>query len=114
MQNNFHVSVDDHNLSIDLNKPEDTTLQKVTTIQLRNGKLICPQLWPHNFAICSWPQLKLYYNYFYYDLGLRAVSGASRRKLSPNLAPMPTQHASYSISHLQAQALHCDWTVTVY
>ena len=33
--------------------------------------------------------LKLYYYYCYYDLGLRPVCGAGHRKLRPNLAPMP-------------------------
>ena len=47
----------------------------------------------HNFGLttCSRPQLKLYYFYCYYDLGLMPVCGARCRKLQPNLAPMPKQ-----------------------
>ena len=41
------------------------------------------------FITCCQSQLKLYYNYCYYDLGQRHVCGADCRKLWSNLAAMP-------------------------
>ena len=45
----------------------------------------------HNFGLttCGRPQLKLYCYYCYHGIVLRPVCGAGRRKLRPNLAPMP-------------------------
>ena len=77
--------------------------------RMRNGSLLGRPHYIHNHCLlcemstgwelnsastfglttCSRPQLKLYYYYCYYGLGLKPVCGAGRRKLWLNLAPMP-------------------------
>ena len=65
---------------------DGSTILQLNVKGLRDWSLI-----GRNFGLttCGRPQLKLYYYYCYYDLGLRPVCGAGRRKLRPNLAPMP-------------------------
>ena len=69
-----------------VNKYHLSNLKQKQNKRVRDGSLIRP-----NFGLttCGRPQLKLYYYYWYYDLGLKSVCGAGSRILQPNLTLMP-------------------------
>ena len=61
----------------------------------------------HSFGLttCGRPQLKLLLLLLlFYDLGLRPISGAGRRKLQPNLAPTP--YLNMFCCHYPIEASH--------
>ena len=100
----------DHTDWLDIMVDDSKHLSPRVLISLRNPILLISQCmivnrwlgtgakYGRSFGLttCGWPQLKLILLLLFYDLELRPISGAGRRKLQPNLAPTPYRHTSFS------------------